>query len=225
MGRRNARDVAFVLDFFSLSSNQYLQLTNLNRANMTAHLSSGTKFKGNRLNSRSTPAARANAEKQHLRLRDTEAPSSRASRSPTSPHLQNIPVHSTSSPHRPTAPQIPRRDFLKCGERPPERGRTRGTSGRLRGFAVGGCERRSATYWVSWMSVSSALVRISGVDSRYVNARFQIWAGRSASRLSMSVNQGSFLMAKGRWVRILQGEAWPRALSQYGASWARNFDG
>jgi len=43
---------------------------------------------------------------------------------------------------------------------------------------VGGCGRRSATHWVSWMRVTSALLRISGVDSRYVNARFQIM-GRS----------------------------------------------
>jgi len=43
------------------------------------------------------------------------------------------------------------------------------------------------------------------------------WAGRSASRLSVSVYRGPFLMAKGE---DAPREVWPRALSQYGASWA-----
>jgi len=90
---------------------------------------------------------------------------------------------------------------------------------------VGGCGRRTATHWVSWMRVSSALLRISGVDSRYVNARFQIF-GRSicvaaeCECVSRSIPDG-----KGGVGEDAPREAWPRALSQYGASWASCFDG
>jgi len=48
--------------------------------------------------------------------------------------------------------------------------------------------------------------------------------GRSASRLSVSVYRGPFMMTKGVGEDAPR-EAWPRALSQYGASWASCFDG
>ena len=75
-------------------------------------------------------------------------------------------------------------------------------------------------HWVSRMSVSSALVRISGVDSRYVNARFQI-LGRSicvvagCACVSRSIPDG-----KGGLGEDALKEAWPRALGQHRASWA-----
>ena len=43
---------------------------------------------------------------------------------------------------------------------------------------LGGCGRRGRMDWVRWIRVSSALLRIPAVDSRYVNTRFQI-LGRS----------------------------------------------
>jgi len=81
------------------------------------------------------------------------------------------------------------------------------------------------THWVTWMRVSSALLRMSGVDSRFVNARFQI-LGRSicvaaeCECVSRSIPDG-----KGGVGEDAPRKAWPRALSQYGASWASCFDG
>ena len=95
---------------------------------MTAYLASGTRFKGNRLNSPSTPVARANAEQ-----------------------------------------------------------------------------------------TASALLRISGVDSRYGNARFQI-LGRSICVVAeYECVSRSIPCGKGRVGEDAPREAWPRALSQYGA--------
>jgi len=75
------------------------------------------------------------------------------------------------------------------------------------------------------MRASSALLRISGVDSRYVNARSQI-LGRSiciaaeCEYVSRSIPDG-----KGEVGEDAPREAWPRALSQYGTSWVSCFDG
>jgi len=90
---------------------------------------------------------------------------------------------------------------------------------------VGGCGRRGATHWVSWMRVSSALLRIFGVDSSYVNARFQILGRSICVAAECECVSRSILDGKGGVGEDTPREAWPRALSQYGASWASCFDG
>jgi len=88
---------------------------------------------------------------------------------------------------------------------------------------AGGCGRRVVVHWVSWMTASSALLRLSGVDSRYVNGRFQILVRSicvAAECVSRSIPDG-----KGGVGESTTREAWPRALSQYGASWGSCFDG
>jgi len=96
---------------------------------------------------------------------------------------------------------------------------------RVRKKDVGGCGRRSATHWVSWMRVSSALLRISGVDSRYVNARFQILGRSIRVAAEYECESRSIPNGKAGVGEDAPREAWPRALSQYGASCASCFDG
>jgi len=90
---------------------------------------------------------------------------------------------------------------------------------------VGGCGRRSATHWVSWMRVSSALLRISDVNSRYVNARFQILGRSICVAVECECVSRSIPDGKGGVGEDAPREACPRALSQYGASCASCFDG
>ena len=89
---------------------------------------------------------------------------------------------------------------------------------------LGGCGRRGGTHWVSWIRVSSALLRINGVDSRYVNARFQI-VGRSICGAVEGECVSRSISDEGGVGEDAAREAWPRTLSQYGASWASCFDG
>ena len=81
---------------------------------------------------------------------------------------------------------------------------------------VGGCGRRSATHWVSWMRVSSALLRISGADSRYVNARFQILGRSICAAAECECVSRSIPDDKEGVCEDAPREAWPRALRQVG---------
>ena len=90
---------------------------------------------------------------------------------------------------------------------------------------VGGCGRRGRTHWVSWIRVSSALLRITGVDSRYVNARFQILGRSICGAVECECVSRSIADDEGGMGEVAAREAWPRTLSQYGASWASCFDG
>ena len=84
---------------------------------------------------------------------------------------------------------------------------------------------RGGTQWVNWTSASFALLRTTGVNSRYVNARFHIF-GRSTCGAaegeceSRSISGGEEGVGEGS-----AKEAWTKALSQYGASWSSCFDG
>ena len=78
---------------------------------------------------------------------------------------------------------------------------------------------------MSCIRASSALLRIARADSRYVNARFQ--------RLAKSICGAVEGEPESRPIPVdEEGEggdttsvAWPRALSEYGASWVSCFDG
>jgi len=65
----------------------------------------------------------------------------------------------------------------------------------------------------------------SGVDSRYVNARFQITGRPICVTAECECVSRSIPDGKGEVGEDAPREAWPRALSQYGASWASCFDG
>ena len=90
---------------------------------------------------------------------------------------------------------------------------------------LGGCGRRGGTHWVSWIRVSSALLRVTGLDSRYVNARFQILRRSICGVVDGECMSRSISDGEGEVGEDAAREAWPRTLSQYGASWASCFDG
>ena len=84
---------------------------------------------------------------------------------------------------------------------------------------------RGGTHWVSWIRASSALLRISGVDSRYVNARFHI-LGRSICGADERECESRSIPGDEKGVsEDAAMDACPRTLSQYGASSASCFDG
>jgi len=75
------------------------------------------------------------------------------------------------------------------------------------------------------MRASSALLRISGADSRYVNARSQILGRSICAAAECECVSRSIPDGKEGVCEDAPREAWPRALSQYDASWASCFDG
>lgn len=150
---------------------------------MTAYLSSRTKFKGNTLNSPSTTTARANAEETEF------APSQyRNSFTCTPPTLLTTSLKYVCVADFFTA--CPTALHPGCGECTLEQGCRRGLPSRRRGCRrdLSGCGTRGRTHCVSWIRMYSTLLRITGVDSRYLNARFQIWVGQSATWWRMCVS-------------------------------------
>ena len=85
---------------------------------------------------------------------------------------------------------------------------------------LGTCGTRRGTHWVSCIKASSSLLRITSVDSRYVNARFQRSAKSIYGAAEGEPEPRSITVDEEGEGEDPASVAWPRTLSEYGASWA-----